>query len=98
MADSKDGPFAILFLWVGLITGGIGGAEAGGAGWLIGAIVLGVIGYAIGKLTDAVVAYALFIAACLITALFNAALRALLFAAVRGLLSSNTAEAALSYQ
>lgn len=90
MGESKDGPFAVLFCWVGLISGCVAGAEAdsGGGPMLVGALILGLTGYAVGKITDKVVAYVIFIATCLIAFLINAAVRRFVFEALQAIFSS----------
>jgi hypothetical protein len=83
MGNEKDGPFAILFTWVGLIAGAIGGGQTGEfAAVVVGAIVLGMIGYWVGKQADALTAWLLFVLGSIIMILINSAIRRFIWALI----------------
>lgn len=80
MGKNENGPFATLFLWIGLIAGGAAGAEAGDfMGMLVGAVLLAAIGFWIGQIADAVLAWAIFVIGSLISLLINSAIRRFLW-------------------
>lgn len=80
MGKSENGPFATLFLWVGLIAGGAAGAETGDfMAMLIGAVLLAAIGFWIGRIADAALAWAIFVVGSIISLLINSAIRRFLW-------------------
>lgn len=84
MEKNDAGPFAVIFLWIGLIAGGAAGAESGEfMPVLIGAIVLGGIGFWIGKQVDVFLARLIFVVVSIVGILINTAIRRFIFELIR---------------
>lgn len=76
MGKQENGPFATLFMWIGIIAGGAAGVESGELlGMCIGALILGAIGFWVGRLADAVLFWVIFVASTVIAFLINSAIR-----------------------
>jgi hypothetical protein len=89
MAKNEDGPFAKLFMFIGLIAGAAAGAEANDfATMCVVAIIFAAIGYWVGRLADAVLAWVIFIGASIISLLINTAIRRFIWEVIRGAVGS----------
>jgi hypothetical protein len=74
--DSKSGPFAVLFAWLGLFAGAAMGAETHGTFTIvICALIMAAIGFYIGRLSDALIAWLAFIFVSVVELLVNDAVR-----------------------
>ena len=81
MAKSEnEGPLAKLFTWVGVIAGGVAGAESGEFGVvLVCAVLCGAIGFWIGRVADAVLIWLFFVVGAVVLFLINSAIRRFLW-------------------